>query len=146
MTTPPKYAPLTGITEKDKVIQITGQQKETVKVMTHARSVPIFSYQDEFDCTGLLKLKAEMKQSNKHLTILPFFLKAFSIAMEEFPHINAQIDNDLDDSGYIKRFVVKKHHNFGIPFDSPKGLIFPNIKSVQNKTILQINKELTDMV
>jgi 2-oxoisovalerate dehydrogenase E2 component (dihydrolipoyl transacylase) len=65
--------------------------------------------------------------------------------MLEHPEINAQVDNELDESGFIKQFVIKKSHNFSIAIDSPDGLTVPNIKSVQTKSILQIDHELKDL-
>ena len=49
---------------------------------------------------------------------------------------------DTDAEGYIKEFVIKKDHNFSIAIDSKEGLTVPNIKRVQDKSILQINEEI----
>ena len=65
--------------------------------------------------------------------------------MSEFPVMNSHIDNDLDADGYIQRYVLKHDHNFSIAIDSPDGLTVPNIKAIQNKSILQINADLKDL-
>ena len=113
--------------------------------MTEALSIPAFTFSDEMDATQLIKLRKEMKQVHANLTMLPFFIKACSIAMSEFPVMNSHIDNDLDAEGYIQRYVIKNDHNYSVAIDSPDGLTVPNIKAVQTKSILQINADLKDL-
>jgi 2-oxoisovalerate dehydrogenase E2 component (dihydrolipoyl transacylase) len=113
-----------------RIKQITGMKKAMTKTMTESLSIPFFTFSDEIDATQLLKLRKEMKSVHPKLTILPFFVKACSIAMTEYPIINSQVDNDLDSDGFIQRFVIKKNHNFSVAIDSKDGLTVPNIKSV----------------
>jgi len=41
--------------------------------------------------------------------------------------------------------VLKHDQNYSVAIDSPDGLTVPNIKQVQNKSILQINEALKDL-
>ena len=59
--------------------------------------------------------------------------------MVDFPEINSNFNPELDEEGYIKEYVIKKDHNFSIAIDSKDGLTVPNVKRVQDKSILQIN-------
>ena len=77
--------------------------------------------------------------------MLPFFVKACSIAMLEFPVMNSHVDPEVDAEGYIKQFVMKKSHNFSVAMDTKDGLIVPNIKNVQDKSILQINQDIIEL-
>lgn len=56
--------------------------------------------------------------------------------------VNINVNSETDEEGYIKEYVIKKDHNFSIAIDSKEGLTVPNIKKVQDKSILQINEEL----
>lgn len=141
----PRIAPLTGIVEGDQVKQITGFKKAMTKTMTEALSIPFFTFSDEMDATKLIKLRKEMKVAHPKLTMLPFFIKACSIAMLEYPLMNTHVDNDLDAEGYIQRYVIKDDHNFSVAIDSQDGLTVPVIKRVQDKSILQINNDLQDL-
>ena len=100
------------------------------KTMTEALSIPAFTFSDEMDATKLIALRKEMKKVHTNLTMLPFFIKACSIAMTEYPVMNIHIDNDLDVDGYIQRYVLKENHNFSVAIDSPDGLTVPNIKAI----------------
>lgn len=52
---------------------------------------------------------------------------------------------DVDSEGYIYEYVIKKDHNFSVAIDSKDGLTVPNIKKIQNKSIIQINEEITQL-
>lgn len=137
-----KIAPLTGVKPEDEVRKLTGMKKAMTKTMTESRSIPAFTFMDEIDATELMKLRVMLKKNHKNLTILPFFVKAASVAMQEYPIVNSNFNPETDDEGYIKEFVIKKDHNFSIAIDSKDGLTVPNIKKVQDKSILQINNDL----
>lgn len=64
------------------------------------------------------------------MTVLPFFIKALSLAMNEYPIVNSCVNPELDGEGYIKEFVIKKDHNFSVAIDSEHGLVTPIIKKV----------------
>jgi 2-oxoisovalerate dehydrogenase E2 component (dihydrolipoyl transacylase) len=98
------------------------------------------------DATSLIRLRSELKQSISDLTFMPFFIKAISLAMNEFPIINSVVDPELDADGYIKQFVIKNDHNFSIAIDSKDGLTTPIIKRVNRKSILDLNGDLKDLV
>lgn len=65
--------------------KITGMKKAMTKTMTESLSIPFFTYSDEIDATELIKLRLQLKKTYKNLTILPFFIKAVSLSMQEFP-------------------------------------------------------------
>lgn len=98
------------------------------KTMTESLSIPFFTFSDELDASKLIKLRKDMKAAHPKLTVLPFFIKACSIAMVEYPLVNSLVDNDLDADGFIQRFVIKKDHNFSVAIDTKDGLTVPNIK------------------
>ena len=111
-------------------------KKTMTKTMTESLSIPFFVFSDGIDATQLIKLRQEMKAVHPKLTMLPFFIKACSISMMEFPIVNSLVDNQLDEDGFIQRYVIKKDHNFSVAIDSKDGLTVPNIKKIQDKSIL----------
>jgi 2-oxoisovalerate dehydrogenase E2 component (dihydrolipoyl transacylase) len=76
-------------------------KKAMTKTMTQALTIPTFTYSDDMDATKLIALRKELKKTHKDLTMLPFFIKALSLAMEEFPLMNSVVDPELDSEGYI---------------------------------------------
>ena len=69
---------------------------------------------------------------------MPFFIKAFSLALNDYPVLNSHYDetNPFE-------YITFGSHNISIAIDSPKGLVVPNIKNCQNLSITQIQDELT---
>ena len=101
-----------------------------VKTMTQSLSTPFFTLQDDCDGTQLLQMRNELKQNVKGLTVLPFFIKAISLAMFEYPAINSVVNPNLDSDGFISEYVVKTDHNFSVAIDSKLGLTTPVIKKI----------------
>lgn len=100
------------------------------KTMTQSLSVPTFTFSDDMNATDVMKLRKQLKEDIPGLTILSFFIKAMSLAMNEYPEINSIVNPDVDSEGYIKEYIVKSSHNFSVAIDSKDGLITPIIKNV----------------
>jgi 2-oxoisovalerate dehydrogenase E2 component (dihydrolipoyl transacylase) len=115
--------------------------------MTQSSLIPSFLYTDEYNVDKLVKLRKELnKLDNKmKMTYMPFIIKAFSLALEQYPIMNSHTNPETDADGYINEFIIKKDHNISIAIDGPDGLVVPNIKRVQDKSIFQIQKELNSL-
>ena len=55
--------------------------------------------------------------------------------MIKYPIINSIVNPKMDSEGLIKKYVIKKDHNFSIAINSKEGLTSPNIKNVNLKTV-----------
>lgn len=139
-------APVAG--KGDKLIKLTGIRRAMVKSMTDALEIPHETVQEELVMDNLDRVKNEYLAVNPKakLTYLPFFMKAMSCALVEFPIINSLTTGPRDQNGLLVDYVEKAEHNISIAVDSPSGLLVPNIKSVQNKTILQLNEEVRQLI
>jgi 2-oxoisovalerate dehydrogenase E2 component (dihydrolipoyl transacylase) len=134
--------------DDDKIVKLTGFKKAMTKTMTQSTLIPSFLYTDEFNVDKLVKLRQEMNKIDGgkiKFTYMPFFIKAVSNALLEFPTLNSNVNPTLGDDGYISEYTIKKDHNISIAIDSPEGLVVPNIKRVQDKSLLQIQQELYDL-
>lgn len=104
------------------------------------QTIPHFVYSDEYDVSKLVKLRAELKDAfareSLSLSYMPFFVKAVSQALRHYPELNGWIDEKNEG------LDIRKEHNISLAMDTPGGLIVPNIKNVQDLSILDIAKEL----
>eukprot|EP00049_Salpingoeca_infusionum_P018211 m.356227 g.356227 ORF g.356227 m.356227 type:complete len:485 (+) comp17474_c0_seq1:44-1498(+) len=134
-------APATSLQAEDVTVPVTGIQKAMVKSMTAALQVPHFGYADEIEVDELIKLRTALKpvaQSRDiKLTYMPFILKAASLALKQYPILNSNVNEDCSE------VVMKGAHNIGVAMDTPQGLLVPNIKNVESKTVFEIAQELT---
>jgi len=74
------------------------------------------------------------------LTFMPFCIKAASIALSKYPIVNSSLDLASES------LVFKGAHNISVAIDTPQGLVVPNIKNCQTKTIIEIAKDLNALV
>ena len=122
-------------------IQLKGLRKAIAENLTRAfqTTVPV-THMDEVDVTELAKLRTAKKKLAEDkgfpLTYLPFVAKAAVIALKEHPYVNSSLD---DATGEV---VVKQYYNIGFAVDTTDGLIVPVVKSCDQKSILDIAKDL----
>ena len=76
------------------------------------------------------------KKANAKVSPLAFFVKAVSKLLEEFPLLNASLDENTEN------VVLKDYINIGIAVDTPNGLIVPNIKNTNELSIHEISSEI----
>ncbi|KAG0243402.1 hypothetical protein BGW41_002291 [Actinomortierella wolfii] len=134
---------------EDKIVPLTMIQKAMYKQMTKSLSIPHFGYADEIVLDNATAFRASLNDyvsknasqfSFKKVSYMPIFIKALSIALEQYPIMNAcVIDGDDPSTAKLK---YRASHNIGIAMDTPNGLIVPNIKNVQNLSVLEIAAEL----
>ncbi|RZQ57156.1 dihydrolipoyllysine-residue acetyltransferase [Pseudidiomarina tainanensis] len=111
------------------------------QMMKSVSTIPHFTYADEFDLTNVMALQKQLKEryadDGIRITMMPFFIKALSLALKEFPVMNAQVNEDCTEITYFD------DHNIGMAVDTKIGLLVPNVKQVQNKSIIEVAQEVT---
>jgi 2-oxoisovalerate dehydrogenase E2 component (dihydrolipoyl transacylase) len=133
------------LTDRKRVEPIRGVQAAMAKHMMHSVfTVPHFSVSEEIEMDKLIdarsQLKALFENEGVKLSFMPFFIKAMSLALEQFPIINSQINSDCSEVTYFD------DHNIGLAVDSKIGLVVPNIKGVQNLSLLEVAKKSNELV
>jgi len=94
---------------------------------------------NEIDMTAITALRERLKErvekeQGVKLSFMPFFAKAAALALKAYPVVNAQIDGDT---------IVYKHYvNMGIAVASDAGLVVPNVKDCDQKSVVQIGKDI----
>lgn len=99
---------------------------------------------DEADVTVIKRIREKERtvaaERGVRLTFLAFAIKACTAALKRFPRLNAVLDESGDE------FVLKRYYNIGIAVDTASGLLVPNIKAADAKSIFQIAAEIVDLV
>ncbi len=140
----PSRSAYAGAQAADERVPLRGIRRKIAEQMQMTKQVvPHFTIMDEANVSELVKLRAQSKDAGEKygvkVTYLPFVMKALVATMREFPMFNASID---DQAGEI---VYKKYYNVGFAADTPNGLLVPVIKNADQKTILEISKEIQDL-
>ncbi|MDA9113699.1 2-oxo acid dehydrogenase subunit E2 [Gammaproteobacteria bacterium] len=124
-----------------KINKLSKFQKTASKNLhTSWINIPHVTQHDDADITALLELRKKLNTKYKtKVSPLAYIIKATVETLKLFPIMNTSLTSDL------LNIVQKNYFNIGVAVDTPDGLIVPNIKNVQNKTVLQISDEVFEL-
>ena len=116
------------------------KRSSLINLHTSWINIPHVTQHDECDLTILLETRAQLcKKHKKKISPLAFIAKITIELLSEFPLLNSSIDSKLE------KIILKDYINLGIAIDTPEGLIVPNIKNAQLKSILEISSEIAEL-
>ena len=141
---PPAYRTPAGYEERETRTPLRGVRRATSQGLLAATLHSAQTHTiEELDCSGLMalrdELKADAQQQGVKLSYLPFFLKAASIALREFPAVNSSLDSA---SGEV---VFKDFVHLGMAVNTEGGLVVPVIRDVERKGILALAREVAEL-
>jgi 2-oxoglutarate dehydrogenase E2 component (dihydrolipoamide succinyltransferase) len=132
----PKAQP--KIDPRDEVVAMSPLRKRIAERLVQAQheSASLTTF-NEVDMTAVMDLRAKYKESfeKEHgvkLGFMSFFVKACAAAARLFPGINAEVAGDS--------IVYKKRYDFGIAVSTPKGLVVPVLRNVDELSFGGIEK------
>ena len=103
--------------------------------------IPHVTQFDEADITELEAFRAKVNEENAKagikVTPLAFLIKAVVAALKKYPKFNSSLDGD--------NLVVKQYWHIGFAADTPNGLVVPVIKEADQKGVVQIAKETSEL-
>ncbi|OXV07763.1 hypothetical protein Egran_04477 [Elaphomyces granulatus] len=129
--------------QTENAASLTPIQSQMFKTMTRSLSIPQFLFTDELNVGSLSTLRQKLCRDPNtlpKLTFLPFIIKAVSLALEDYPTLNAKIDTTDPNK---PKLIMRSNHNVGVAMDTPQGLIVPNIKNVGARSIIDIAAEIS---
>jgi pyruvate dehydrogenase E2 component (dihydrolipoamide acetyltransferase) len=121
-----------------------GVRRKIAEAMTRSKTTAAhFTVVEELDVTELVKTREAAKKIGERqgvkVTYMPFIMKATTLALAEYPELNATLDEQAQE---LVRF---QYVNLGIATDTPNGLIVPVIREVQAKGLMQLASELGEL-
>jgi pyruvate dehydrogenase E2 component (dihydrolipoamide acetyltransferase) len=101
--------------------------------------IPHVTHNDEADITELeaWRKRLNAEQSDVKVTMVAFLVRACVAALKRFEIFNASLDGE--------ELVLKRYYNIGFAADTPGGLVVPVIKQADQKGLLEIGAELTEL-
>jgi pyruvate dehydrogenase E2 component (dihydrolipoamide acetyltransferase) len=107
-------------------------------------TAPHVTHFDEVDVTELVETRDRLKQRADErgirLTYMPFVMKACVAALQEFPYVNSQLD---EEAGEI---VKRGDYHLGVATATGAGLMVPVVEDVDRKGLLQVASETNELV
>lgn len=97
---------------------------------------------NEVDMTAIMEIRSKYKDKFKEahgvgLGFMSFFAKACSIALAEWPSVNAYIDGD--------QLLYHDYADISIAVSTPRGLTVPVIRNVESLSMADIEKKVIEL-
>jgi pyruvate dehydrogenase E2 component (dihydrolipoamide acetyltransferase) len=105
-------------------------------------TIPHVTQHDLADITELESARKRYVKANPNspkITMTAIMIKAVVGALKAFPNFNSSVDMV---SGEL---VLKQYYHIGVAVDTPNGLVVPVIRNCDQKNVLQVAAELTDI-
>lgn len=127
---PVRKRPLTGL--RRTIANNMSKSWEEIPRVSSGYSVP---------ASNFVEFRERMNERyDANITYTALMVKAVIPALKEFPEINAEIDEENDE------IIEKRYYNIGVAANTEAGLIVPVIKHADQKSIVEISKELANIV
>jgi pyruvate dehydrogenase E2 component (dihydrolipoamide acetyltransferase) len=98
---------------------------------------------EKADITRLESLRQQFKEQVKlqggSLTTTGILTKAVAMVLKKMPQFNASYDLEK------REVIYKKYYHIGIAVDTPRGLLVPVIRNVDQKNLTEISVELSEL-
>ena len=121
-------------------VPVRGVMRQMVKSMNASLKIPHFGYQDEVCMDKAAAFRSSLRPlaeaQGVKFTYLPLMLKAASLALLRFPILNSSLSEDE------KEVIYHSSHEIGVAMATSKGLIVPVLRKVQEKSLMEIAREL----
>jgi pyruvate dehydrogenase E2 component (dihydrolipoamide acetyltransferase) len=126
-------------------VPLRGLRKKISEKMRQSKDhAAHFTYVEEADATELVRLRAQAKdigaKEGVKVTYLPFIMKAMVACLKKYPIMNSSLDEEKSE------LVYKHYYNIGLSVQTEDGLTAPVIKNVDQKSVLELAKEIQDVV
>ncbi|AEO08100.1 dihydrolipoyllysine-residue succinyltransferase [Buchnera aphidicola] len=129
-----------NITKRVKMTQL--RQTIAKRLLDSKNNTAMLTTFNEVNMNPIITLRKKYGEDfkKKHgirMGFMSFFVKATVEALKQFPQINAYID-ETD-------IVFYKNFNINIAISTPRGLITPVLKNVENMTMSDIEKKIKEL-
>ena len=135
----PVAAPAALRGEEERVELTRIQQRAASNLSTAWQTIPHVTHHEDADITGLEAFRKQLnaEQSDVKVTMVALLLKASAATLDAFPRFASSLDGDS--------LIVKPQRHLGFAADTPNGLVVPVIHDVNQKGLLQLAGELTEL-
>src|SRR5689334_3092425 len=127
----------------EETIPLAGIRKAIAEHMVKSKFTAVHtSTFEEVDMSAIVRLrnghKDRLAKDGVKLTFTPFFVKAATLALREFPTMNATWNGE-------ESVTIKRYYDIGVAVGRDKGLIVPVLKDAGNKSLVELARGVDDL-
>ncbi len=143
---PKPVAPIVAGPDQE-IVPLVGLRKMIADAMVRSSQVPTVSTVTQVDVTNMVHFREKNKETfletyGVKLTYTPFFIKALTETLAEYPLVNSSLTGD-------NQIIKSKGIHIGIAValgaKGDEGLIVPVIRDCHKKTLIEIARDLEDI-
>lgn len=148
---PTSLGPASSVTTTEghdqEIVKLVGLRKMIADAMVRSSQVPTVTTVTQVDVTAMVDFRARNKdafleQHGVKLTYTPFFIKAITEGLLEFPLVNSAL---MSDNTIVKNNAVHMGVAVALGAKGDEGLIVPVIRDCHRKSLVQIAKDLEEI-
>ncbi len=129
---------------QDKRVPFAGMRRKIAEHLVKSKhTAPHFAYVEEVDMSRLVAMREDLlplaEAQGVRLSYLPFLIKAVVAGLQQFPMLNAQLDEEKNE------IVYKGAYHIGVAVATDQGLIVPVVKHADQKSLFAIAREISEL-
>ncbi len=130
-----------GLVEREKMNKLSRTAAENLTVSWNV--IPHVTQHDRVDITDLEAARKRFGQglgkNGPKVTMTAIVIKALTKCLQGFPKFNSSLDPET------MEIVFKRYYHIGCAVDTPSGLVVPVIRDCDQKSILEIARDLGEL-
>lgn len=128
------------VVKREKMTSL--RRKLSQRLVSVKQETAMLTTFNEVDMSGIMNIRKQYKEKfaevhGVNVGFMSFFTKAVTIALQDFPQVNSQIDGE--------EIVSFDYCDVGIAVSTPKGLMVPVLRNAENMSLADIEKGIGAM-
>ena len=123
---------------REEVVPMNGMRKAIARNMQNSHMTsPTVTFNLGIDMTELKRLRDQLKSGDVKVSYTDILVKVVAHALTEFPVLNCSVEDN--------KIIYKHYVNMGVAVALDNGLVVPNVRDADKKTLTQISKEVKEL-
>lgn len=128
----------TGGEALEEVVPMNGMRKAIAKNMLNSHMTsPTVTFNLPVDMTEMKLYREQLKKYDIKVSFTDLFVKFTARALTEFPLLNCSVEDN--------KIIYKHYVNMGVAVALDNGLIVPNVKDADKKSLTEISSEIKEL-
>ena len=117
---------------------MNGMRKAIARNMQNSHMTsPTVTFNLGIDMPELKRLRDQLKSGDVKVSYTDILVKVVAHALTEFPILNCSVEDN--------KIIYKHYVNMGVAVALDNGLVVPNVRDADKKTLTQISKEVKEL-
>ena len=123
---------------REEAVPMNGMRKAIANNMLNSHMTsPTVTFNLGIDSTELKRLREQLKSDDVKVSYTDLLVKIVAKALTEFPLLNCSVDGN--------KIIYKHYVNMGVAVALDNGLVVPNVRDADKKTLSEISAEVKEL-